>query len=165
MINKSISKTASQILKKASAYKQTIAAAESCTGGLLALHLSDAPGASNSFSGAVVAYTERAKIEILNVNAEIIKNCGVVSEEVASLMAKGALQKFACDWAISTTGYSGPTGGTAMAPLGTLCIAISGPEGTKTQRYLLENLSRAQHQEKSCELALKLFLEMLNSQE
>ena len=154
---------ASQILKVMRASQQTIAVAESCTGGLIAVSMSDIPGASNSFLGAIVAYTESAKIDLLGVNEDIIKKFGVVSEEVASFMAQGALQKFASTWAISTTGYSGPTGGSVYAPLGTLCIAVSGPLGTISRRYLLQNLSRKQHQEKSCELVVKLFLKILTN--
>lgn len=153
---------ATQILKIALSAKQTITVAESCTAGLLAVHLSDAPGASDIFSGGIVAYTEDAKSRLLNVNKNIINRFGVVSEEVASSMAEGALEKFGSDWAISTTGYSGPTGGTPKAPLGTLCVAICGPHGTKTHRYLLQNLSRREHQESSCELALRFFLTLLN---
>jgi len=162
MHHKPITATVSQILKIAMSRKQIISAAESCTGGLLAKFLSDAPGSSNTFAGAIVAYTEDSKIRTLGVDPEIIKKFGVVSEEVASLMAERALQKFASDWAISTTGYAGPTGGTAKAPLGTLCIAVSTSAGTKTQKYLLKNLSRNEHQEKSAELIFELFLDTLS---
>lgn len=163
MLNTDIAKTVSQILKIALSRKQTIAAAESCTGGLLGVHLSDAPGSSNIFLGALIAYTEATKIYTLGVDEKIIRTYGVVSEQVAASMAKAALEKFKSDWAISTTGYSGPTGGTKEAPLGTVCVSVSGPMGTKTRKYILKNLSRRQHQEKSCELVFELLLKSLNN--
>ena len=83
-----------------------------------------------------------------------------MSEEVALLMAQGAQKKFGSSWAISTTGYSGPTGGSPAAPLGTLCVGVVGPHKTQSYKYVLKNLSRTEHQERSCEIALKLFLKI-----
>jgi nicotinamide-nucleotide amidase len=139
-----------------SQHKQTIACAESCTAGLIALHLSDTPGASDIFSGGVIAYSEEAKIKILDVSHDIITKYGVVSEEVAMQMALGAKKLFSVDWALSTTGYAGPTGGTKKAPLGTLCCAICGPKDNLSKRFILKNLSRAEYQNKACDLVLEL---------
>jgi PncC family amidohydrolase len=156
-----IQEISSHIVKLLSAHRQNVASAESCTGGLLAKYLSDAPGSSEIFSGGIVAYTEEAKINLLGVRVRAIKTYSVVSEEVAAAMAIGAKRNFATDWALSTTGYSGPTGGTLNSPVGTICLGISGPFGTQTRKYILKNLSRSEHQKKSCEILLALFLNIL----
>src|SRR6476660_6091364 len=123
--------TAFNILQILAERRQKIATAESCTGGLLAVRLSETPGASRVFAGSIVAYTVPAKVHVLGVQESIINKHGVVSEEVAGAMALQCRHKFASDWALSTTGYAGPSGGTLEAPLGTICIGISGPDGTQ----------------------------------
>ena len=86
---------------------QSLSVAESLTGGLLASALIDIPGASDVFSGGVVAYTAQAKREVLGVHEEALAH-GVVSQEVAIAMAQGALELFGSDYALSTTGIAGP---------------------------------------------------------
>ena len=86
---------------------QSVSVAESLTGGLLASALVDIPGASDVFLGGVVAYTIATKREVLGVSEDAL-TCGVVSQEVAIAMAKGALELFGSDYAISTTGVAGP---------------------------------------------------------
>ena len=103
----------------------TLAAAESCTGGLFAKRLTDIPGASGVFPGGVVAYSAQSKTELLNVSPDLINEKGVVSREVALAMADGARERFRADIGISITGVAGPGGdGSGSAP-GTVCIALT----------------------------------------
>src|SRR5437660_1124221 len=113
-----------KILDILASRQQKICTAESCTGGLLAVSLSQAPEATRAFLGSIIAYAEETKILVLGVRKNLITKYGVVSEEVAASMAQRAQEKFASDWAISTTGYAGPSGGTDDAPLGTIWVAI-----------------------------------------
>lgn len=105
---------------------ESVATAESLTGGLLSGAITDVAGASDIFVGGVVAYQERAKSQLLAVDPALIARYGVVSNEVAKAMAAGARERFASTWALSTTGVAGPgpSGGVAA---GTVWIAIAGP--------------------------------------
>jgi nicotinamide-nucleotide amidase len=104
---------------------QTLATAESCTGGSIAKLITSVPGSSQYFKGSVVAYHEEIKSNMLFVEPDLIKKFGVVSEQVAAAMAKGALSKLKTDFALSTTGFAGPDGGTEDKPVGTVCIALA----------------------------------------
>jgi nicotinamide-nucleotide amidase len=102
----------------------TIAAAESCTGGLLMSRLTDVPGSSDYVDRGVVCYSDRAKIELLTVPAALIAEHGAVSEPVARAMAEGIRALAASDAAIGITGIAGPGGGTPEKPVGTVAIAV-----------------------------------------
>ncbi len=102
---------------------ESVSVAESLTGGLLASALVDIPGASDVFCGGVVAYTIKAKGEILRVSEEALAH-GVVSQEVAIAMAQGALELFGSDYAISTTGVAGPGPHEGMEP-GTIWLGCA----------------------------------------
>lgn len=110
----------------------TIAAAESCSGGLVAVRITDVPGASEVFSGGVVAYSNEAKKGILGVGAVTLEQHGAVSEETAAEMAEGVRRLFGADIGIATTGIAGPGGGTAEKPVGTVCFGFSASGGTET---------------------------------
>jgi nicotinamide-nucleotide amidase len=101
-----------------------IAVGESCTGGLLAARLTERPGASEYFAGGVVAYSDEAKIELLGVPAELIEHHGAVSEEVATALADGALERFGANVAIGLTGIAGPGGGSEEKPVGRVCFCL-----------------------------------------
>jgi nicotinamide-nucleotide amidase len=107
-----------------------IALAESCTGGLLASRLTELPGASEYVAGAVVAYADVAKQELLGVDPALIERHGAVSGEVAEAMADGALERFGADVAVAVTGIAGPGGGTEEKPVGTVwwCVREAGGE-------------------------------------
>ena len=105
---------------------QTLAVAESLTGGGLGFALTQVPGASAVFLGGIISYTTDVKVRELGVGRSIIDKYKVVSEEVAIEMAEGAKNKFATTWAISTTGVAGP-GDYQGVREGTVWIAIRGP--------------------------------------
>ncbi len=111
----------------------TLAAAESCTGGLVGKLLTDVPGASASFLMSAVTYANQAKQAILGVPAEVIAEHGAVSEACALAMAEGARARSGADLAVAVTGIAGPDGGTEDKPVGTVWFATAGPDGTRSK--------------------------------
>ena len=114
----------------------SIAVAESCTAGLIASKLTALPGSSSYFNGGVVAYQNEIKIKILGVSQSIIDEKTEVSVEVVNQMAKSVLEKFDANFAIATTGYAGPAGGTNKNPIGTVFIAIASVVGVVVSRFV-----------------------------
>ena len=110
--------------------QQTIATAESCTGGRLAAALNAQSGSSAYYMGSVVAYDNRIKEQVLGVKHDTLETYGAVSEQTVREMAEGARALMQTDYAIATSGIAGPTGGTAEKPVGTVWIAWAMPEGT-----------------------------------
>ncbi len=110
--------------------QQTIATAESCTGGRLAAALNAQSGSSAYYMGSVVAYDNRIKEQVLGVAHDTLMEWGAVSEQTVREMAEGARALMQTDYAIATSGIAGPTGGTAEKPVGTVWIAWAMPEGT-----------------------------------
>ncbi|MDP7062769.1 MAG: CinA family nicotinamide mononucleotide deamidase-related protein [Planctomycetota bacterium] len=106
---------------------QTVAVAESCTGGRLAAAITGVAGASKVFSHGWVTYSDQAKQQQLGVPEVLFEQHGAVSVEVAAAMAQGARRVSGCDWALAITGIAGPGGGTEEKPVGTVCLAICGP--------------------------------------
>ncbi|MEM9822050.1 MAG: competence/damage-inducible protein A [Bacteroidota bacterium] len=117
--------------------KQTIATAESCTGGYLAHRFTAIPGASDYFQGSTIAYANQIKVNELGVSPSILQQHGAVSEETVSAMAQGALKKFNTDFALSTSGIAGPGGGTETKPVGTIWMAICDKNECKTLKLQL----------------------------
>ena len=109
---------------------QSLATAESCTGGVIASRFTALPGASAYFRCGVVAYSNEAKADVLGVHAADIARYGAVSEQVARQMAEGARRIAHADFAIATTGIAGPTGGSPEKPVGTVWIAVATPDRT-----------------------------------
>ena len=120
----------SQVGNELSRTQQTIAAAESCTGGLLSHVLTSVSGSSGYFIGGVVAYSNQVKESILGVQPETLQTFGAVSEQTACEMAEGVRRKLGTDVGLSTTGIAGPTGGTPEKPVGLVWVGISTAEGT-----------------------------------
>ena len=108
---------------------QTLAVAESCTGGGLGQMLTDTPGSSSYFMGGIISYANRIKVDLLGVNAEDLAQAGAVSETVAMQMAAGVKAKLGTDWGVSITGVAGPGGGTEAKPVGLVYIGIARPDG------------------------------------
>lgn len=113
----------------------TIAAAESCTGGLLSARLTDVPGSSDYVTFNVVTYSNDAKIRELGVGAGIIAAHGAVSEEVAVAMAEGVRQRAGANVGVGVTGIAGPGGGSETKPVGMTCIAVSTSEARLVRTY------------------------------
>ena len=113
----------------------TIAVAESCTGGLIASRLTDVPGSSRYVERGVVAYSNAAKIELLDVSADMIAAHGAVSEAVATAMAQGIRTRSHVDVGIGVTGIAGPDGGTPDKPVGTVCIAVTSQADTRVRTF------------------------------
>ena len=114
----------------------TLAAAESCTGGLIAQRITEVPGASNYFLGGVVSYTEGVKTGLLGVSQELIERRGVVSGEVAEAMARGVKQVTGATIGVSVTGVAGPGGGTVSVPVGTVYVGLSDDVITSNRRLV-----------------------------
>jgi len=118
---------------------QTLAVAESCTGGNIAHYITSNPGSSAYFKGGIVAYSNDIKIRLLEVQENVINEFGAVSQEVAEAMALGALKMLNADFSVATTGIAGPDGGTDEKPVGTVWIAVAGPSGVKSKMYIFKH--------------------------
>ena len=119
------------VLEACRAQGLSLAAAESCTGGLVAARLTSVPGSSEVFRGGVVAYDDVVKKEQLGVPEEILAAHGAVSAETAEAMAAGARRAFGTDVAVSVTGIAGPGGGTPEKPVGLVFLHAQSPDGDK----------------------------------
>ncbi len=139
----------------------TLGCAESCTGGLCAKLLTDVPGASAAFWGGFVTYTNEQKMQLLSVDPDIINQYTEVSEPCARAMAEGAKAALGVDYALSTTGYAGPGGGTERDPAGTVYIAVAGPCGTVCERFFAPDATRPAVRRLAAQHALEMVLEMV----
>lgn len=115
--------------------KMSISTAESCTGGYLGHLITKIPGSSAYYLGGVVAYSNQLKESLIGVPLDLIETHGAVSEAVALEMAKGIRERTGSDFGVATTGVAGPGGGSAEKPVGTVWIAVSGPQGEKARCY------------------------------
>ena len=116
----------SEIVRRLSERHETLAVAESLTGGMLAAQIVDVPGASDVLVEGHVVYMNEAKERVLGVSSEILSGVGAVSEECARAMAEGTLKSSNATYALSTTGVAGPGGGTEKTPVGTVFVALAG---------------------------------------
>jgi nicotinamide-nucleotide amidase len=112
----------------------TVATAESCTGGMIAARLTDAPGSSDYFIAGYVTYTGEQKHSILGIPNDLIAEHTAVSEPVAGAMAEAARRLSGATYGLATTGYAGPAGGTEADPVGTIYLGIAAPGGTRCVR-------------------------------
>jgi nicotinamide-nucleotide amidase len=122
------------LVKMLTKKKQTLATAESCTGGLLANRITNVPGASAVLLAGYVVYADEAKTDILGVDPKLIGEHGAVSEEVARSMAKGARKRARSTYALATTGVAGPSGGSEEKPVGTVYVALADENDTKIKK-------------------------------
>jgi nicotinamide-nucleotide amidase len=145
--------------------RRRIAIGESCTAGLLAARLADPPGASGYLLGGVVAYSNHAKIELLDVSAELIERRGAVSPEVAEAMADGAAKRFGADLGVAITGIAGPEGGTKEKPVGYVCFCVKVPDGPMIARDPVIPGDRHEIRDRSCTVALHLIRRLLRGED
>jgi nicotinamide-nucleotide amidase len=128
---------AETLVREASARGVTVAAAESCTGGMVAAALTDVPGASAVFLGGVVSYSNAAKLRLLDVDPSDLAHEGAVSSVVAEQMALGARDRFGADMCVAITGIAGPDGGSDAKPVGTVCFAVLSRMGRGTSEQFV----------------------------
>ena len=122
---------------------QTVATAESCTGGWVGQCLTAIPGSSAWYDRGFVTYSYASKSDLLGVPAELIATRGAVSEAVALSMAEGVLAHSVADWSVAITGIAGPDGGTPDKPVGTVCFAWAGRDGMRATRTCWMRFSTA----------------------
>jgi len=148
-----------------------VAVGESCTGGELAARLTGPPGSSAYFAGGVVAYSNRAKTELLGVPAALIQQHGAVSEQVADALADGAAERFGADVGIGITGIAGPGGGSEEKPVGLVCFSVvvapgrGNAEAERVTRAIEIPGSRSEVRDRSTTVALHLLRRMLVGEE
>jgi nicotinamide-nucleotide amidase len=149
--------------------EETVAVAESCTGGLVGTLLTAVPGSSAYFDRAYVTYSYDAKRDVLAVPRETLDEHGAVSEPVARAMARAARDLADADWGVSTTGVAGPTGGTPETPVGTVYVGVawaapweSGASGATVTRYVFDG-DRAAVRERTARRALEDFLQAVQA--
>jgi nicotinamide-nucleotide amidase len=114
---------------------QTLAVAESCTGGLICHRLTDISGSSDYFQGGVVTYSNQAKMDLLRVSSDTLAQEGAVSADTAAAMALGVQKLFHADYGLAVTGIAGPTGGTPEKPVGLVFMGLADQNGVETRRH------------------------------
>lgn len=146
-----------ELAEKMTMAQKTLSVAESCTGGLLCHHITNMPGSSSFFEGGVVAYSNVAKIEVIAVPLDCLRNHGPVSERTALAMANGAREAFSSDVGISITGIAGP-GTDAGTNIGQVFISISEDDEEIVEEFKFEGDREAikkQAAEKAVEMCIK----------
>ncbi len=142
---------------------QTLALAESCTGGLVSATITQHSGVSSFFLGSVVSYSNDLKKNILGVPEPLLRTVGAVSSPVALEMARGLKTLTGADWTVSITGIAGPAGGTKETPVGTVFFGVCGPGIEQTQRKLFPG-NRQQVQESAMNNAIKILTQSLKGE-
>jgi nicotinamide-nucleotide amidase len=126
----------------------TLSTAESCTGGAVAAALVTVPGSSDYFLGSIVSYANAVKMDVLGVTANALENHGAVSKEVVEQMAAGVRNRLQTTYSLALSGVAGPDGGSDEKPVGTVWIALAGPNGVRSKCFRFEtdrqrNIQRA----------------------
>ena len=158
--SKVISRECSEILWET---EKTVSTAESCTGGRIGEAMISVPGASKYFKGGIISYIDEVKENLLGVDHQLLEEKTAVCEEVAIAMVKGACKALNTDYAISATGFAGPTGGTKEIPVGTICLAAGNPEKVITLK-VEEDHGRDINLAIATNKAMELFLTFLKEE-
>ncbi|HWX98283.1 MAG TPA: competence/damage-inducible protein A [Solirubrobacteraceae bacterium] len=153
-----------QVASRLRAERLTLAVAESCTGGLLAARLTELPGSSDYFRGAIVAYSDDVKVAQAGVPGELIERHGAVSQEVAEALADGARERLEADLGVGVTGVAGPGGGTEEKPVGLVWISVSGPGGERLTRSMNLPGGRSDVRDRATTVAMHLVRRALLAQ-
>jgi PncC family amidohydrolase len=138
----------------------TVGAAESCTGGMIADALTDVPGSSGYFQGAIVAYANEVKERELGVSNDLLTAHGAVSAQVARAMAIGARERLGVDVAVAVTGVAGPGGGTESKPVGLVYVAVADRWGSDVRRHHWTG-DRAANKAAAAQAALSLLIDRI----
>lgn len=140
--------------------RQTLAVAESCTGGMMGHLITSVPGSSAYFKGGVIAYANDIKEKVLGVKAVDLDEQGAVSQAVVEQMALGAKALLGTDYALATSGIAGPEGGTVDKPVGTVWLAMASPEGVWSKQFQFGTI-RERNVQRSAETALVMLIKHL----
>jgi competence/damage-inducible protein CinA-like protein len=140
---------------------QTIALAESCTGGMLAARLTDPAGASAYFVGGMVVYSNEAKVDLAGVDPELIERFGAVSTQVAVSLAEGAARRLGASIGVGITGIAGPGGGSAEKPVGLVCISVCDRDGRSITRSTRMPGGRSDVRERAVTVAMHMLRRLL----
>ncbi len=158
--SKIISREISQILWE---IEKTVGTAESCTGGRIAEAIIAVPGASKYFKGGIIDYVDEVKMSLLGVSQEVLVEQTAVCEEVAKQMVVGACKALNTDYAISSTGYAGPTGGDDDIPVGTIWLAC-GNQDRQVAMKIFEDHGRDINLAIATNKVTQMFLDFLKSE-
>ncbi len=140
----------------------TLGVVESATGGLISHIITDVPGSSEVFKGAIVAYSNELKLKLVGVQVETLHKYGSVSSQVAEQMAEGGLNLLKVDICIADTGIAGPGGGTGEKPVGLVWVAMASDKGVCSRQYIF-NYTRVINKQKFALTALGMVEEYLKS--
>lgn len=152
-----IEEAVGELLKKK---KATVSTAESCTAGYVSSRITGVPGSSQYFMGSIVAYSYESKTSQLGVNPDDLIEYGAVSDRVVEQMAQGVRTRIGTDYSIATSGIAGPSGGTPEKPVGTVWIAVAGPNGVVSKRFQFGN-DRGRNIQKTAVTALNMLRKLL----
>jgi nicotinamide-nucleotide amidase len=162
MFSSDLRACAEKLLAEARAKGLKIATAESCTGGLIAGLLTEIPGSSDVFERGFVPYSNQAKEELLGVPAALIRQHGAVSEQVARVMAEGAIRNSTAQLSIAVTGIAGPGGGSDDKPVGLVHIAAArAGEATLHRECRFGDIGRTEVRLQSVEVAVEMLKQLL----
>jgi len=142
--------------------KKTLSVAESCSGGLLGHLLTNIPGSSDYFKGGVIVYANQTKSKLLKVPGTLLKKAGPVSAPIAELMAANVRKLLKTDYGLSITGIAGPSGGTKERPVGSIYVAIIGPNALYCKRFQFKG-TRLQIKQKAASAALFMLIELIET--
>ena len=140
-----------------------LAAAESCTGGLIGNRITDVVGSSEYFLGSIVAYAYEVKVKLLDVSWDTLNKYGAVSRETVLEMARGVQQRIGGDVAISVSGIAGPSGGTPEKPVGTTWIGLVAKDGEWAKEFHFSG-NREQNKSSAADSALQMLLDYLQEE-
>ncbi len=148
------------IFEKLKNKKQTLALAESCTGGLISHWITQVPGSSEVLRGTLVPYQTELKTKELGIPSDLIEKHGIVSETICKLMAENIRKKWGTTYGVATTGYLGPSGGDQHAPVGTIWVGVSSGDKSEAKVFKMEN-NRERNKERAAQAALDLLRRLL----
>lgn len=153
-----------QVVERLQNRAETVAVAESCTGGMISAQLVTVPGVSTCFCEGYVTYSNAAKEKNLGVRHDTLERYGAVSEQTAAEMAGGVRQRAQADYGLATTGIAGPDGGSAEKPVGLVYLSCAGPKGIKTLRKVFSG-DRDDVRTQATQTALQLLLAVIEGRE